>query len=54
MDLAVCAGWLWSGWGEWLIGRFLLQPIKVTVTEGLKWSVGVGVGDGQRAEMRHC
>lgn len=54
MDLAVCAGWPGVAGAEWLIGRFLLQPIKVTVTEGLKWSVGVGVGDGQRAEMRHC
>lgn len=51
MDLAVCAGWAGVAGAEWMIGRFLLQPIKVTVTEGQKWSVGVG--DGQRAEMRH-
>lgn len=53
MNLAVCAGCPRVAGAEWLIGRFLLQPIKLIVTEGQKWSVGIGVGDGQRAEIRH-
>lgn len=50
VDLAACGGWPGEAGAEWLVGRLLLRPMKVTVTESQKWSVGAGVG--WRAETR--
>lgn len=50
VGLAACGGWPGEAGAEWLVGRLLLRPMKVTVTEGQKWSVGAGVG--WRAQTR--